>query len=246
MSISDYYVYEHWRPDLNICFWVGQGRRRRAYDKNNHNADYDKVIEELKQQGLVAEIIFYAVQLSQERAIFLEIERIAFYRAKDTCYLTNKSGGPGTLGIKASTETRALMSAKHKGKVLTEAHKQKIAIARIGLSYGPHSEEHKAKIAAANLGKKMSDEAKAKMSIAARSRPHEYWERVSKALKGRPLAPEHVAKLKAAIRPPHTEEQLTKMREAQRLRRANNPVSQETRDKVRESVRKSWEKRRQQ
>ena len=30
MGPSDFYVYEHWRPDLNVPFYVGKGKNGRA------------------------------------------------------------------------------------------------------------------------------------------------------------------------------------------------------------------------
>ena len=28
-----FYVYEHWRPDKNVCFYVGKGKGKRAVDE---------------------------------------------------------------------------------------------------------------------------------------------------------------------------------------------------------------------
>jgi hypothetical protein len=31
MTAKKFYVYEHWRPDKDVCFYVGKGHGRRAY-----------------------------------------------------------------------------------------------------------------------------------------------------------------------------------------------------------------------
>jgi group I intron endonuclease len=98
--------------------------------------------------------------------------------------------GRNRFGVKASEETRAKLSAAHKGKIpsaetrakmsqsrlgnqinkgriQTEAHKKAISESRKGHST---SEETRAKIGAGNLGKTISAETRLKMSIAAKNR----------------------------------------------------------------------------
>jgi len=67
------------------------------------------------------------------------------------------------LGIKASDETRAKLSAVHKGRVLSDEHKAKMSAAQKGKVI---SEEHKAKLSAAAKGRVISAETKAKLSAA--------------------------------------------------------------------------------
>jgi hypothetical protein len=33
MSVRNSCVYEHWRPDKDVCFYVGRGRKRRGRQK---------------------------------------------------------------------------------------------------------------------------------------------------------------------------------------------------------------------
>lgn len=41
--MSDFYVYEHWRPDLATCFYVGKGKLKRVRDlsRSEHHARID-------------------------------------------------------------------------------------------------------------------------------------------------------------------------------------------------------------
>ena len=55
MSDNIFYVYEHWRPDLDQCFWVGKGTGDRAY-RYKRNRDYDSVIRTLAWLGMRAEV----------------------------------------------------------------------------------------------------------------------------------------------------------------------------------------------
>ena len=82
------------------------------------------------------------------------IEEIKFIKTlKDKGYdLTNMTdGGEGSLGIKASNETKAKMSASRKGRIV--------------------SEETRLKISKANSGKKKTEEAKEKLSNAIKGKP---------------------------------------------------------------------------
>ena len=92
----------------------------------------------------------------------------------------------GGEGGKPTEETKAKLSAAHKGKKQkprTEEHKAKISAAHKGIKYTeetkakmsashkgrkmkPFTEEHKAKISASRKGKKHTEEAKAKISAA--------------------------------------------------------------------------------
>lgn len=94
------------------------------------------------------------------------------------------------MGQTRSEETKARMSAAQKGRILTEEHKAKLAIAAInrppiseetrqklkqrtpnkGMLGKTMSAETKAKMSASQQGKKMSEEAKTKIRIAAKIR----------------------------------------------------------------------------
>ena len=135
-------------------------------------------------------------------------------------------GGEGTIGLERtpeyrakmsaakknpSAETRAKMSAVHKGKPLSDEHRAKIGATQKGKKLSeetkakigakkkgvPKSPEHKAKLAAANTGKKASAETKAKMSAKRKGKRHtqEARAKIAAAKTGKPRSKETVRKM---------------------------------------------------
>lgn len=119
-----FYVYEHWRPDLDICFYVGKGHgdRGRSFNGKAKNDGYKKVIRTLKKLGMCVEVRMVACGMENSDALKLEKERIAFWRECGVP-ITNKSkGGQGTdklcnalRGRKLSRSHRRNLSISHKG-----------------------------------------------------------------------------------------------------------------------------------
>lgn len=167
-----FYVYEHWRPDIDICFYVGKGKGKRAYDLKGRNDHHTKVLKKIKNLGMCVEIKLVAFGLSEKEAFEIEKERIAFWRSFNV-KLTNKTdGGDGVSGLKMSDDAKAKMSAKKKGlpgrkTMLGKKHsletKTKMSVAQKGR---PKSLEHAAKVGLKHRGKKVivSDETRAKFS----------------------------------------------------------------------------------
>lgn len=157
-------------------------------------------------------------------------EREIFWIAELNCKAPNgynlTDGGEGTSGLEftpehcakisaakknPSAETRAKMSAVHKGKPLSDEHRAKIGAtqkgkklseetkAKIGAKHKgvPKSPEHKAKLAAANTGKKASAETKAKMSAKRKGKRHtqEARAKIAAAKTDKPRSKETVRKM---------------------------------------------------
>lgn len=108
-----------------------------------------------------------------------------------------------------------------------------------------YSQEHREKIRAASIGRYHSEEARRLMSEIAKRRPEEHLQKISVALKGRPLPEWHKQKLKLAhkSRKPISEETRAKMRTAQQARRHRDKVSVETRARTSASI-TAWHARR--
>lgn len=107
-----------------------------------------------------------------------------------------------TLGVVHSAETRAKISAIHKGRVLSVEHRAKISAANKGRVF---SIEHREKMSASRIGRVLSDEARAKLSA---------------ANKGKSLSDETRAKISATTKGvPKSAETRLKMSKAQRRRR---------------------------
>lgn len=121
-----FYVYEHWRPDKDICFWVGKGHKRRAYEfkRNKH---YDKVVAKLKQLGMCVEVRMVDSGLLEAEAHQLEVERIAFWRSQGIKLTNATDGGEGVSGYKHSKKTLELLSRIYKPTVADPKIRAKIS-----------------------------------------------------------------------------------------------------------------------
>lgn len=190
-----FYIYEHWRPDLDICFYVGLGQGRRANVMYARNRRHTAVQDALAIQGMCVEVRLVSENLDADTAKEYEISQISFWRERGVKLTNLTAGGDGSLN--PEPETREKMSAAKKGRKLPEAHKAKIAAAtKIALN-APGMRE---KIGAAIRVAKSTPEAKAKASANSKKmvRTKEHYEKVAAALRGKKLSPEHVEKVRAA------------------------------------------------
>ena len=193
---NTFYVYEHWRPDTNKCFYVGLGQGRRVFRKTR-NTYYNNVCKKLKLIGLDVEIKFIAKNLTQKEAEAFEMKRIAFWGRENLTNLTD--GGDGVRnpsnevkrkigeassrankGRKQSDETRKKRSETMKGKPKSEEHKEKLR--------KPKSDEAKKKYSLWQIGRKLTEEHRANLSKVRKGRvvSEETRKKISEATKGKP------------------------------------------------------------
>jgi hypothetical protein len=102
-----YCVYEHWRPDTNVCFYVGlsgDNGRRRPYNRADRSLGHSAVQFELEERGLNFFVVIRQSNLSLTEAKKLETELIKSYGRIDlgSGTLVNVSEGGGAPAI---TET---------------------------------------------------------------------------------------------------------------------------------------------
>jgi hypothetical protein len=184
-----HYVYEHWRPDKDVCFYVGKGSGRRINVMYNRNTFHQRIQAKLARLGMCVEVRLVKSGLTHDNAIKFEIERIAFWLSMGVKLANLSSGGEGNPN--PSKETRQKMRRAKLGRKLTDEHKEKIrastktvlntpekrdamsaAQKRLALDpivkanrirgqkkRGPRTKEHYEKVAAALRGKKCSPEA---------------------------------------------------------------------------------------
>lgn len=106
------YVYEHWRPDTNTCFYVGKGNGKRGHliwgvRRNEH---HHRIVEKLRRNGLKVEVRIILDSLSDEDAFKMEQERIAFYGIEN---LTNQTaGGDGLKNPTLATRQKMIDARK--------------------------------------------------------------------------------------------------------------------------------------
>ena len=122
--VKDFYVYLHRKATTGEVFYVGKGNGRRAW--SNQRSKYWHGI--VKKHGLVVEIVQSGLQ--EWYSFELERELIASYGRESLCNMTD--GGDGISGFSHSLHTRLLVSQARKGKPLSQEHKAKLALAKIG------------------------------------------------------------------------------------------------------------------
>ena len=194
IGIPKFYVYEHWRPDTDICFYVGKGCGPRAYHFKR-NPHYDAIAKKLSNGGMCVEVRMVASGLLEDAAFDLERARIAFWRSIGVTLTNQSEGGDGRSGFKLSAAHREKIAAAHRGKKHPPEFGAKVSAAmkgkvghRKGVKLTP---EHIAIMVAANKGRPLSPEHRAKLSAIGKGRPHsaEHRANISAALKARKRVP---------------------------------------------------------
>lgn len=205
---ADFYIYEHWRPDRNVCFYVGKGRRRRAWNMLKRNFKHKSVQSKLTSIGLCVDVRIILTGLSEERAFQEEIERIAIYGRQSLVNLTD--GGEGASGYVCTDELRALRSKISKGRKMSLEARAKMSAARKGIIF---SAEHRVALSRAHRGRPgpiVSPEGRARAAEAKRGKPRspETIEKIKVALKGRIISAAQRAVIsayhKGKVTPPET------------------------------------------
>jgi len=226
MADTEFYGYKHWTlEEMPRCFYVGKGQASRPGEGGCMRNHKWRGIS--KRYGLRIEVCIGPI--SHEDALTWEVEWVA----KENTFSTNHShddpsdigcnftkGGHGAVGFKHTEETRRVLSkkAKARGKLSLDT-KVKIKQTLTGRKNGPPSKDHREKLRVAlrrahaeNPDWKrpiMSDEAKARISLANRGkkRSDETRRKLSASHKGKPTwnkgkrgiySEETIAKIKAA------------------------------------------------
>lgn len=188
-----FYVYEHWRPDTGVCFYVGKGSRRRSHVFKRY-VHYNNIVAKLERLGLTVDVRFVAKNLAEDVAFALEIKRIAHWQAEGVELVNRTNGGEGPSGWKQSPEHAAKLLAINKGRPLAPATKEKIRARLMGHEVTP---ETRAKLSRSHTGKRMSTQAKAKISAAVTERMSDPAIRagLGEAMRGRKHTPETCARI---------------------------------------------------
>lgn len=158
-------VYQHRRKDMNEIFYIGIGATEsRAYETAGRSKYWKNIVNKV---GYEIDILIK--NLSWEDVCIIEKGLIADFGRKDLRLgpLVNLTdGGDGCLGREMTAETREKIAKKHRGRSLSDDHKQKLSEARKNRVIGPHSDDHKKKISEANKNKKFSENHKKSLSLA--------------------------------------------------------------------------------
>lgn len=160
-----FYVYEHWRPDKNVCFYVGKGNGKRAWNmKQMRNRHHMAITSKLTSLGLIVDVRIILSGVSARTALSFEIDRIASHGRENLCNMTG--GGDGLVDPspevrrKMSISIRAANSRDETKKRRAEAAKNRPLV----------SAETRRKLSLVWTGRKHSQETILKMKKAAKVR----------------------------------------------------------------------------
>ena len=160
------YVYRHIRLDKNVPFYIGKASRLdRAYSKQGRNKKWEEIV---KSTNYEVEVILS--DLTSKEASKKEREFIMLY--KPECMGGTLCNNSPYLDEKTKTKISELKKGKS-----TWNKGLKGVITR--------SDETKKKISESSMGKKMSDEAKRKMSFAKKNITEETRKKLSEATRKR-------------------------------------------------------------
>lgn len=154
---NKFYIYFHINPLKNEVFYVGKGKRRRAYSKHGRNKWWKNIVNKY---GYIVDII--ESNLHEKESLKREIFYIKQIGRKDLglgTLVNMTDGGDGVTNRIISEEEKI----KRRGIKHTEEHKQKMSELFKGRTY---SEESKLNMSNGRKGMKFSDEHKKKLSEA--------------------------------------------------------------------------------
>lgn len=178
---SDFYVYIHRKETDGSIFYVGKGRKKRAWQTYSRNAEWARINSE---HGAKVEV----VRSGMSEVCALTLERIGISKIGLENLCNQRAGGYGSnCGWSPSEEARRKIGDFHRGKKKTPEAIAKTRAAHLGVKRSPetcaknslaaknrirvpHSAETRAKIAASHIGLKPSPDALAKMKAAPRPR----------------------------------------------------------------------------
>jgi len=164
---NTFYIYEHWRPDLNVCFYVGKGTGRRYKIGRQRNDHHNNIVAKLNKLGMCVEIKIYKSGLTEEEALQIEKKRIAFWRELGVDLVNKTAGGDGMLS--PTDDIRLKMSKSQKKRWENAEEKRKITAEKTRLLW--QTPEFRQNQINKRLGKKISEDTKIKMSIAKKGKP---------------------------------------------------------------------------
>lgn len=170
-----HYVYVHKRGTDGRVFYVGKGKKRRAWSSSGRSRHWRFVAEK---HGFEVEI----VKAGLPEGCALTLEQIEIAKIGFANLANATLGGGGTQGWKHSEETKRRIGAFFKGRVLNEKQREaldkhrhrefspeqrlKMSLAAKRRVRGPLSAETRAKIGAAHIGLRPTEDTRRKLSAA--------------------------------------------------------------------------------
>ena len=235
MADPEFYIYALFR-ETGVPFYIGKGKRYRwritSYDKHRNHHKL-AIIARMKAAGLTIPTVILHDGLTEDIAFTYERALIAAIGRSDLgcgplVNLTN--GGEGSSGRIVTSEARAHVSMRHRGKKLSLEHAAKLKASNIGRKL---SEEHRTKLIAARHSSPASPATRAKLSAANLGRipPPDAIAKTAAANRGKKRSPETRAKMVEAARN-RSPEMLAQIIAASSAANRGKVLSPETRAKI--------------
>lgn len=114
--MGEFYVYEHWRTDKGLPFYVGKGSGKRAQDMVLRGKRHKNLRKRLSLKGFEVEVRIVFPRLSEDEAFTLERSLISYWRSRNVKLLNLTDGGDGTKGYRWTTTQRLLSSFAAKAR----------------------------------------------------------------------------------------------------------------------------------
>jgi hypothetical protein len=217
------YVYEHWRPDTDQCFYVGKGSGERAnrFHPSARGPHHRNIILKLRRAGLRPEVKIIADGLTDGEALALEMQRIGLHGRENLANHT--AGGDGLLDPDA--ETRAKMSAAAQKRLANPEFRDRHKAACRDAMARPDVAERTKAANLARRGRKAAPGVGEKISKALKGKPRpqssELFRGERNPFYGKKHSPESIARAVEKRRGRVvTEETKARMKAAQQTRRA--------------------------
>lgn len=198
---NDFYVYEHWRPDKGVCFYIGKGKGKRAWSLNLRSRWHKAVVSKLTSLGLSVDVRVVCTNMIEEEAFAEEIRRISMYAGGDLVNLTR--GGDGLVSPVQEVRDRMSKSQKERFKRPDEYEKRLFHLKNLP----PISEETRQKLIKTSTGRKHTPATIERMQIVAKVRGISNVTRAAQ-----------IAAVTGRKRAPFAEETIIKMRRAASIR----------------------------
>jgi len=106
-----YYTYAHYTPNGEI-FYIGKGKEDRAFSRHDRSYKWREIVQ--KARGISIEIL--ADWDTEEEAFSHEMLLIDCFKSMGANLVNQSNGGVGPNGAMLSPETKAKISAAHKGR----------------------------------------------------------------------------------------------------------------------------------
>jgi hypothetical protein len=203
VEMRHFYVYEHWRSDTGLPFYVGKGKGGRANDLKARNSYHAKIVEKVLRLGFEVEVRFVKTSLDETTAYEFERERIAFWRSQGVAIVNFTNGGEGFSDPTGEIRKKISRSVSlaNLGRIVSSETKKKIRESNRKIWSDPERlSSHSERLKSVWKPRPLSTQGRANISAAHKGKVHSHEDRAKRSakLKGRVFSEEARAKMSAA------------------------------------------------